>query len=528
MNSKNKINKKIKLNIIIPISKKDLDFQYEFNEFKYCTKVGNTTMINFSEAIFNVLSKKFDITLYFITSKEIQKKSKIKNCIKKFKFNKKIIFIKKQTKNVLETILNVKNNHLKMNEKVAVFHPDSNFKIDVKKFYREIKKNYDGIIFGYDNFNPTDHLSSDTGRLSLKKNFFVKKVHEKTILKNNYKTCAGFYYFNNWEKFSYFSKNLLKNKTKHKVTGEIYNLMILKKMRVKYFEVKKFISFSNPFAINEFNFWKKYFDKKTIRPKKTINITNVIPAAGSGKRHKEFKVPKPFINISGKTMILQAMDSMPRSKSNHIIFRKAITKNFKKEVRQLKSYSKYINIINISKKTDGVARTCLVAKKNVDKNLPVLFSSCDFKILYDQQKLFKLIKLHNPDSIIFTFRKYPDARIDPNSYAYVEVDKTELNVKRVVEKRAISKTPHKDFAVTGVFYFKSWYLFEKAATEMIKRKNSVNGEYYVATAIQELINQNKKICNFEIDQFISWSLPIHLKTYLYWEKIFLNYNEIYK
>ena len=97
-----------------------------------------------------------------------------------------------------------------------------------------------------------------------------------------------------------------------------------------------------------------------------------------------------------------------------------------------------------------------------------------------------------------------------------------MNIKRVVEKRAISKTPHKDFAVTGVFYFKNWFLFEKAVTEMIKNKNSVNGEYYVATAIQELINQNKKVCNFEIDQFISWSLPIHLKTYLYWEEIFLN------
>ena len=79
MNSKNKFYKKIKLNIIIPISKKDLDFQYEFNEFKYCTKVGNTPIINFSETVFNSLSKKFNITLYFITSKDIQKKSKIKN-----------------------------------------------------------------------------------------------------------------------------------------------------------------------------------------------------------------------------------------------------------------------------------------------------------------------------------------------------------------------------------------------------------------------------------------------------------------
>ena len=140
MNSKNKFHKKIKLNIIIPISKKDLDFQNEFNEFKYCTKVGNTTIINFSETVFNSLSKKFDITLYFITSKEIQKKSKIKNQIKKFKFDKKIILIKKQTKNVLETILKIKKYFLKINEKIAVFHPDSNFKFDIKNFTKKLKK----------------------------------------------------------------------------------------------------------------------------------------------------------------------------------------------------------------------------------------------------------------------------------------------------------------------------------------------------------------------------------------------------
>ena len=55
---------------------------------------------------------------------------------------------------------------------------------------------------------------------------------------------------------------------------------------------------------------------------------------------------------------------------------------------------------------------------------------------------------------------------------------------------------------------------------MILNKNKVNGEYYVATAIHELLNKKYKILNFEIDKFISWSLPIHLKTYLYWEEIF--------
>ena len=150
--------------------------------------------------------------------------------------------------------------------------------------------------------------------------------------------------------------------------------------------------------------------------------------------------------------------------------------------------------------------------------MPIIISSCDYKFLYNEEKLHSLIKKEDPDSIIFTFRNYPDARIDPDSYAYVKVHKN--RILKIVEKKAISTTPHKDFAVTGVFYFKNWYLFKKAVDVMIANKNTVNGEYYVATAIQELVNEKKKILNFEIDKFISWSLPIHLKTYLFWEKIF--------
>ena len=36
----------------------------------------------------------------------------------------------------------------------------------------------------------------------------------------------------------------------------------------------------------------------------------------------------------------------------------------------------------------------------------------------------------------------------------------------------------------------------------------------------KLLNENKKIIDFKVNQMISWSLPEHLMDYLYWEKIF--------
>ena len=56
----------------------------------------------------------------------------------------------------------------------------------------------------------------------------------------------------------------------------------------------------------------------------------------------------------------------------------------------------------------------------------------------------------------------------------------------------------------------------------IKNKITVNGEYYIATAMNKLLNEKKKVINFEVDQMISWSLPEHLKDYLFWEEKFTN------
>ena len=54
-------------------------------------------------------------------------------------------------------------------------------------------------------------------------------------------------------------------------------------------------------------------------------------------------------------------------------------------------------------------------------------------------------------------------------------------------------------------------------TYSIKNKITVNGEYYIATAMTKLLN-DKKIMNFKVEQLISWSLPEHLRDYLFWEK----------
>ena len=164
-----------------------------------------------------------------------------------------------------------------------------------------------------------------------------------------------------------------------------------------------------------------------------------------------------------------------------------------------------------------MAETILLAKDKLSLNKPSIVSSCDISFIINYKKFYKILK-KDPDGIIFTWRNYPFADESPNSHAYVKIKND--RVTKISEKKTISKFPNKDYAVTGIFYFKNAKLLIDCIDHMMRNKITINNEYYVATSMDKMLRDRKKVLNFEVDQFISWSLPEHLRKYNYWEMIF--------
>ena len=165
-----------------------------------------------------------------------------------------------------------------------------------------------------------------------------------------------------------------------------------------------------------------------------------------------------------------------------------------------------------------MASTCYEYVKNIPKNTPLLISSCDYSLIFDEKKFSNLISHFDPDVIIWSFKNYPDARLTPYAYAYLEV----LNgmVKKISEKKPISNKPHLDHIAQGIFYFKSAKLFLKATNEMFKNKKTINNEYYVGNSINELIKNKYTILPFQVDQYICLGTPRDLDVYKFWYNIF--------
>lgn len=62
--------------------------------------------------------------------------------------------------------------------------------------------------------------------------------------------------------------------------------------------------------------------------------------------------------------------------------------------------------------------------------------------------------------------------------------------------------------------------FIAAATDLIARDITVNGEFYVDSMVDLFIERGLKCAVFPVDDYISFGIPDDLRTYKYWQSFF--------
>ena len=180
----------------------------------------------------------------------------------------------------------------------------------------------------------------------------------------------------------------------------------------------------------------------------------IIPMAGRGERFSSagYTLSKPLIPIQEKPMIQVAVESIGQS-GNYIF----IIQNNDMIYNTLKSLYPNSQIIQIDYITDGPASTCLLAKKYINNNDPLLI--------------------------------YPE-NTSKNSYAKLDRNG---HVLRIAEKEVIS-----NISLNGIHFWKKGCDFVNSAETMISLDERYNNEFYVGPSYNSLINQGKKIGIYHI------------------------------
>ncbi len=506
------------MKIIIPIASTDKEIFENFSTIKPLVKLGNKTMIETFIKNFNL-----EYEYIFLCKQKDLIETDLLKVIKNLKIKKKIISIKKNTSSVIETVYFAKK-YVNSNEQILICHPDNINVFFSKQLFKKtlINNKSDGLLLAFDEDSQTNTVETHTGRAIIKDGKILK-IAEKSIKTENSKRLAGIYYFRKWREFINFSKKTFENQSPIKgryFISQVYNEYLKNKKKIDLFDVKKHITFGLVSYINEYNFWHNYF-KFNLNKKLKIkfNFLNLIPSCGEGSRFKKENKTnfKPLIKVDNKYMITKTVQSLPKSNKNAVIIRQDhdYEYQFKKKI---KSTIKKSNVMVLKNKTSGMATTCYEYLKTYKKNTPILISSCDYAVVFDEKKLQESINFFNPDVIIWTFKQYPDARLAPFAYAYCDIQNGV--VTKISEKTPISETPHLDHIAQGIFYFKSKKIFMKAFNKMIKDKNKINNEYYVGNSINQLIRENYTVIPFEVEQYICLGTLEDLKVYNFWSGFF--------
>ena len=439
-----------------------------------------------------------------------------------------IISIKPHKKGPIHAVLEAES-ILDYSTPTIVNYCDFNSFFNFPNLINHLKKEKpDGCVFCYTGFHP--HMIKNTNYAYVKKNKnSVIDIQEKKPFTDNpmmEEVSSGTYYFKSAKlMLKYFKKAILLDL---KVNGEFYVSMAYKPMikdglKINTFLIDYFMQWGTPSDLEDFNWYSDVFNNII---NKNCNHNNIyegsllMPMAGEGSRFREkgYKIPKPFIKISGSEMYIKAIKDLPRMENIKIVTREELIKD-KNQSFNIKDKNLNISIKSLRANTDGQA--CTVLKGMEDNNIklekPLIISACDMGVIFDEKKYQNLISSKEIDILVWGCKGYPGAQQKPKMYSWIYEKENYISEISVKENLI---DPREDYVLIGTFTFKKAKDFVRSAELSIENGDKVNGEYYIDSVINKSIEIGLKVAVFEVDYFICWGTPDELETYNYWESCF--------
>lgn len=228
--------------------------------------------------------------------------------------------------------------------------------------------------------------------------------------------------------------------------------------------------------------------------------------AGLGTRfsNEGFDLPKPLIEVDGKTLIEHSVSTLDLQ--GQYIF---VTRKYENPVHNemlsanLKKIAPGCIEITIEKPTRGSVETCLVAKDLIDNNQSLVITNCDQITDWESQDFLSFVSNENIDGVVVTYT----STNPKNSFAVVNNGR----ITNLVEKKAVSNV-----ALIGLHYWKKGSDFVESASKLLEDfAKAGRPECYISESYNYLIKQGLFIRPYHIEenQYISLGTPYDLGIY---------------
>ncbi len=210
----------------------------------------------------------------------------------------------------------------------------------------------------------------------------------------------------------------------------------------------------------------------------------IIPLAGFGTRLRPhtYTKPKPLVPVAGKPVLGHILDKLNGLDVEEIIFivgwlgdqiEEYVTANYDFPAR----YTEQKELL-------GQAHAVMLAREWVEGPVLIIFVDTIFEA--------DLASLRTLDSDGVIYAKEVD---DPRRFGVVTLDE-EGYITRFVEKPS---EPVSNLAVIGVYYLKDAAFLFRCIDELIERNIMTKGEYFLADALQLMVDQQAKLNAWTVD-----------------------------
>jgi bifunctional N-acetylglucosamine-1-phosphate-uridyltransferase/glucosamine-1-phosphate-acetyltransferase GlmU-like protein len=422
------------------------------------------------------------------------------------------------------------------NKEVIVSYCDYGTYWNYKEFLSDSRKrNADGAIACYKGFHP--HMLGTDNYAFLKEaeigSRWMEAIQEKQPFTNdrmNEYASNGTYYFKTGYIMKKYFQLLMDMEIKIKneyYVSMVYNLMVQDNLRINIFEIEHMLQWGTPYDLEIYNSWCRYFSNIIKHQPQFVdnnNTTLILPMAGAGSRFakKNYKIPKPLIDVNGLPMILQAVNCLPETQNKLFICLEDHEKKYNLNKIITDFYPKSI-IKTINEITQGQASTCEIGINHIglDMDSSILISACDNGVYYDSEKYQKLVDDVNVDVIVWSFTNNSASKTNPNMYAWMETD--ENNYVKNVSCKKFDNAKHDikhSHVIIGTMFFRKAKYFMEGLQQNYNENLRTNGEFYVDDVININIKNGLRVKVFEVENYICWGTPDDYETYIYWKNFF--------
>lgn len=314
------------------------------------------------------------------------------------------------------------------------------------------------------------------------------------------------------------------------VGGEYYVSLAYKPLLaasapVAVYGLQHFMQWGTPEDVREYRMWSNTFralaeDRPVVAQ---AQGTVIVPMAGLGLRFAQegYAVTKPLIEVSGRPMVMQATDDLPKAKHHVFVLREDMPGYAEVAARLREAYSP-VTLVGLPCVTEGQACSALQGLAAAERELgslpaPVTFGACDNGAIYDQDRLARLLEDEAVDVIVWGVRGYANALARPQMYGWIEEE--DGRILRISVKQPLADPAH-DPLVVGCFTFRRAADFHRCVQRMKERDGRVNGEFYIDTCINDALELGLSCRLFEIQAYLCWGTPDDLRTFNYWQSCF--------